>query len=173
MENENKMRSIFVCVAVLLLIVGASHLAYANDFQESGKKSTMSDYKGPQDTPRIWGSEIEKLRQPYIDEAIKTYPNAKARFHAGLPIGYRFFVTVDLREYNIHENAFMAVSSISEGQITATIATKLIKVKSYQYGQELTFPESKVLDWTITSPDGKEEGNYIGKFLDEYYRKHP
>ena len=28
--------------------------------------------------------------------------------------------------------------------------------------------ESDVLDWTISKPDGTEEGNFVGKFLDTY-----
>ena len=26
----------------------------------------------------------------------------------------------------------------------------------------------EVLDWTISKPDGTEEGNFVGKFLDTY-----
>lgn len=133
----------------------------------------MSDYNGPQDTPREWKKDsAETMMRPYIEEARRTYPQAKARFQSGLPAGYRFFVTVDLQEKNAQENAFMAVRKISDGRITAVLATKLVKLTSHHYGEELVFPESEVLDWTITSPDGKEEGNFVGKFLDEYYRTH-
>lgn len=166
-------RAKYLIFFVMLFIVNQHQSSFAADLQKTGGKSQMSDYNGPQDTPREWGSEIERMRQPYIEKAKKTYPNAKARFQTGLPNGYRFFVTIDLQEKNIQENAFMAVQSISGGKITATIATKLQQIKSHQYGEGLVFPESMVLDWTITSPGGKEEGNFIGKFLDEYYRTHP
>lgn len=53
------------------------------------------------------------------------------------------------------------------------LATELIKLKSYLHGKLYVFPESEVVDWTILSPDGKEEGNFVGKFLDEYYKTHP
>lgn len=165
-------KSIFVYIVLILLVSGQHQPVCAGDFQSKGEKTYMSDYKGPQDTPKKWGSEIEKLRQPYIEEAKKTYLSAKDRFQIGLPAGYSFFVTVDFQDNDIHENAFMAVRKISDGKITAVLSTKLIKVKSHRYGEELTFPESKVLDWTITSPDGKEEGNFIGKFLDKYYKTH-
>jgi hypothetical protein len=28
--------------------------------------------------------------------------------------------------------------------------------------------EAELLDWLITKPDGSEEGNVVGKFLDTY-----
>jgi len=164
-------RSILVCI----LFIGfswQSQTGFAGDFQETGKKTEVSDYKGPQDTPKEWGKEIIILRQPYVEKARKTYPQAKARFQSGQLKGYSFFVTIDLYENNLFENVFMAVRKISDGKITAVLATKPVRVKSYQYGKVYVFPESEVIDWTITSPDGNEEGNFIGKFLDEYYTKH-
>ena len=29
-----------------------------------------------------------------------------------------------------------------------------------------TMPEDELIDWTIVHPDGSEEGNVVGKFLD-------
>ncbi|MFZ0945819.1 MAG: hypothetical protein WB930_09110 [Syntrophobacteraceae bacterium] len=166
-------KSIFACM-LFMVISGLSQAAWAGDFQESGKDTGMSDYKGPQDTPMEWrGDSIAILRQPYVEEAKRTYSQAKARFRSGLPAGYTFLVTIDLHENNVNENAYMAVRKISDGKITAVLVTKLIRVKSYQYGMQCVFPESMVVDWTIISPDGKEEGNFVGKFLDEYYKTHP
>lgn len=78
----------------------------------------MSDYKGPQDTPREFrGDFIVKMRQPYVEEAKRTYPQARARFQSGLPAGYRFLVTIDLNENNIKENAFMDVAKSPMGRL--------------------------------------------------------
>jgi hypothetical protein len=33
--------------------------------------------------------------------------------------------------------------------------------------QRYTFSEEELIDWTLTSPGGSEEGNFIGKFLRE------
>jgi hypothetical protein len=44
-------------------------------------------------------------------------------------------------------------------------------VKGYKHGDEYKFPESEVLDWTISKPDGTEEGNFIGKFFDSLREK--
>ncbi|MGA2735580.1 MAG: hypothetical protein ABSG35_23675 [Syntrophobacteraceae bacterium] len=166
-------RSIFASL-LIIVISSLSQAAWAGDSHERGEETGMSDYRGPQDTPREFGRNfIVKMRQPYVEEAKRTYPQAKARFQSGLPAGYRFLVTIDLQENNINENAFMDVRKISDGKVTAVLATELIRVKSYQFGKLYVFPESEVVDWTITSPDGKEEGNFVGKCMDEYYRTHP
>ncbi len=34
--------------------------------------------------------------------------------------------------------------------------------------QEYSFNEDELLDWLISKPDGSEEGNVVGKFLDTY-----
>jgi hypothetical protein len=41
-------------------------------------------------------------------------------------------------------------------------------VHGYRLGDRYTFPESELRDWLIAKPDGSEEGNYVGKFLDGY-----
>lgn len=39
-------------------------------------------------------------------------------------------------------------------------------VEGYGYGKELSVPEEEIVDWVITKPDGGEEGNLIGKYID-------
>ena len=41
-------------------------------------------------------------------------------------------------------------------------------VSGYAYKQPYSFPESELVDWLIAKPDGSEEGNVVGKFLDTY-----
>ena len=38
----------------------------------------------------------------------------------------------------------------------------------YHLGDDYKFPESDLRDWMIAKPDGTEEGNVVGKFLDSY-----
>jgi hypothetical protein len=54
------------------------------------------------------------------------------------------------------------------GSITGTVSTPLRLVKSVSAGQSYTFSEADLVDWVITKPDGSEEGNLVGKFLDTY-----
>ena len=77
-------------------------------------------------------------------------------------------MTVDFKEGNVQENAYIAVRAIEGNQIRGVVSTKLLRIKSHAYGEEMTFPETEVIDWTITSAEGKEEDNFVGKFLDEY-----
>jgi hypothetical protein len=40
-------------------------------------------------------------------------------------------------------------------------------VDGYKRGDAYQFPESALTNWAIRKPDGSEEGNVVGKFLDE------
>ena len=130
---------------------------------------------GPKDKPTTakGQDEIQKLNKavaPYVARAKKTYPSAKARYLKGLPAGQRFFVTYSLKENGgkQFEQVFIAVQSIKGSSITGAIANDLNRVKTYKRGQVVTFPEAEILDWTISRPDGTEEGNVVGNVLDTY-----
>lgn len=87
-----------------------------------------------------------------------------------LPPGHRFSVRVPLidRDSGQREDTFVGVEKIERGQITGTIGNELLAVKNYKTGQRITFPESRIDNWLILRPDGTEEGNFVGKFLDHY-----
>jgi hypothetical protein len=127
----------------------------------------------PADKPvAVTSAEAQKfldLIQPYVEKARKTYPEAKTRFFNGLPKGEAFFVTARLTDKEGHwEEVFLRVREIKDGKIRGTIASDIDLVKGYKMGDEYTLPESELLDWTISKPDGTEEGNFVGKFLDSY-----
>jgi hypothetical protein len=80
--------------------------------------------KGPADKP-VAMSTSQKLAAydraiaPYVAKARATYPDAKKRFLAGLPAGYRFSVRVPLSDPDgKREDSFVAVEKISGGKIT-------------------------------------------------------
>jgi uncharacterized protein YegJ (DUF2314 family) len=128
--------------------------------------------QGPPDRPvrmetREKFAAYEKAIAPYIAKARATYPAAKKRFLAGLPPGHRFAVRVPLIDQDRgREDTFVRVEKIQGGQITGTISNDLSLVKNYKTGQRITFPESQIDNWLILRPDGTEEGNAVGKFLD-------
>lgn len=114
---------------------------------------------------------MDRAIAPYVAKARATYPDAKKRYLAGLPPLNIFFVTVRLHDKNgVFEQVFIAVKSIKGDLITGTIASDLESVKEFKRGQEYLCKESEILDWLISRPDGSEEGNYVGKFLDTYHR---
>ena len=145
--------------------------AAANHFAEERAKGPP-DKPIRMDTPDKFAA-YEKAVAPYIAKARATYPAAKQRFLAGLPPGHRFSVRVPLfdRSGNKREDTFVNVEKIKNGDITGTITNEMGVVKEYKIGQRITFPESKVDNWLILRPDGTEEGNYVGKFLDRYKPK--
>ena len=142
-------------------------LAAANHQQEERAK-------GPPDRPQRLDTaaklaDYDKAIAPYIAKARATYPAAKKRFLAGLPRGHIFSVRVPLFDRDRgREDTFVRVEKIEGGQITGTISNDLSVVKNYKTGQRITFPENKIDNWLILRPDGTEEGNAVGKFLDTY-----
>jgi len=111
------------------------------------------------------------LVAPYTNKARVTYPEARRRYLAGLPPQQTFFVTTLVRDQKGHfEYVFVVVQRIARDSVTGQIATQLLLVRSYHEGDTISFPEAEVLDWMISKPDGSEEGNLVGKFLDTQSR---
>jgi uncharacterized protein YegJ (DUF2314 family) len=111
---------------------------------------------------------FEDAIAPYVKQARDTLPDAKKKYLAGLPKGQVFFVTIRLYEDKKFEQAFLAVMSWKDKTIEGVLASNLDVVQNHKRGDKLTCQESDVFDWTISKPDGTEEGNFVGKFLDTY-----
>jgi len=137
------------------------------------------DYpKTPPDKPkRVEGaqqvSDIDRAVAPYIAKARATYPAAKKRFLAGLPPKYLLSLTTKLwdRSHTKFEVVFVVADKISGGRVTGHLASHTKQPIGYDFGDPIVFPESQVVDWTIVHPDGTEEGNVVGKFLDTYHAR--
>lgn len=116
--------------------------------------------------------EIDEYREaiaPYVAKGRQTYPEAKKRYLAGLPSGRTFLVVTNLHDKaGTTEQVFVAVASVRDGRITGRIATGDLTVIGYKKGDSYSFPESDLIDWLITHPDGTEEGNVVGKFIDQW-----
>ena len=112
---------------------------------------------------------LDKAIAPYVAKARATYPEAKKRYLAGLPAKHTFFLTARLRDKDGNfEQVFIAVDKIKDGNVTGRIWSDLNKVKGFKRGDSYTFAEKDMFDWLITKPDGSEEGNFVGNFLDTY-----
>lgn len=128
----------------------------------------------PKDQPKqITSEELKKFEdaiKPYVEKARQTYPDAKKRFLAGLPPKRVFFVTTRLHDSSgKFEQVFIYVKEIKDGTITGIISSDVETVAGYKLRDTYSFPESELMDWTISKPDGTEEGNFVGKFLDTYH----
>jgi len=109
---------------------------------------------------------LNNSMQAAIKKARRTYPKAKEKFLNGLASGQYFFVVTRLQDKNgAVEQVFISVSEIKNGKIHGYIYNKIQNVSGYEFRQRHTFPESKIIDWLITKPNGGQIGNYIGKSL--------
>jgi len=140
-----------------------------------GQNNAPVSVNAPKDKPiDIVSSEqtkqIDKQIAPYVEKAKKTLPGAKTRFKKGLGQGEAFFLTTRIFDKNgKYEQVFIRVKSREGENITGTIANPLNVVKEYKSGQVITMQEKNILDWLITKPDGTEEGNFVGNYLDSVH----
>jgi uncharacterized protein YegJ (DUF2314 family) len=112
---------------------------------------------------------LMELVAPCKQRALATYPDAKKRYLAGLPKGHRFFVVVRLKDAKGRsEQVFISVNKIADGEIDGAINNEIQLVDGYKMGQAITTPEDEIVDWVIVRPDGSEEGNWTGKFMEAY-----
>ncbi len=156
------MKKLICCLAVLL-----GSIAFAQDAPVA--PPVPSDRPKSVETDQAYAA-YESAIAPYIEEARRTYPDAKQRFLSG-QLGTRpFFVTVRLSEDGRYEDVFVRVLVIDErtGDISGKIANEIQALHKYQNGQRIITHEADVRDWTIVNPDGSEEGNVVGKFIERY-----
>src|SRR5262249_21641951 len=111
---------------------------------------------------------VERAIAPYSERDRELYPDAKRRFLAGLPPGHGFEVSTRLHSPGRVELAFVRVQRIEGDQITGRIVTNIRNVTGYKAGDTYTLSERDMVDWVIVRPDGSEEGNLVGKFLDTW-----
>jgi hypothetical protein len=112
---------------------------------------------------------FEDAIAPYVKKARESLPQAKEKYLAGLPKDYIFYVTIKLYDAEKkYEQVFVRVTSWKDENIKGILDSDLSVIHNHTKGEKLSCAESEVLDWTISKPDGTEEGNFVGKFLDTY-----
>lgn len=110
---------------------------------------------------------LDRAIQPRIAEARRTFPSVRQRFVSGLPAGQHFSVTTRLRDSTGRfEQAFVTVDSLRADTVFGRVASEIAFVHGFRSGQPHLVRLADVLDWTIVRPDGTEEGNFVGKYLD-------
>lgn len=110
---------------------------------------------------------------PLSDTAKASFPAMRQRFEARLPPRHTFFVTTWLYDTLARrELVFVAVDSIvgptSTGFIAGRVWSQINVVTGFAYRQSYAFPITELVDWMVARPDGTEEGNHVGKFLDTF-----
>jgi hypothetical protein len=105
--------------------------------------------------------------EPCRKKALAAWPSARSRFVAGLPPNQTLFVTTRLHDATGRvEQVFVAVDHINGDAVSGRIWSDISVVQGYARGQAISLPQSEIVDWMISKPDGSEEGNWMGKFID-------
>lgn len=110
---------------------------------------------------------LDSVLSSYVADARRTYPKARDRFQKGLPTGYIFAVVTRFRDSSgIWEQAFVDVDSLGADVVFGRVASEITAITGYHRKDAVRVREAEILDWVIVAPDGSEEGNFVGKFLD-------
>jgi Uncharacterized protein conserved in bacteria (DUF2314) len=133
-----------------------------------------SETPGSMETPVKTSSEAEANRldkaiQPYVAKARAGLPALKKRFTAGLPKEEVLMLTIRVYDPDHkYEQVFVTVQKWTDKEVTGSIASELIGVKTHKMGDVITFDPKEILDWTVIKSDGTEEGNVVGNFLNDF-----
>jgi uncharacterized protein YegJ (DUF2314 family) len=125
-------------------------------------------------TVQLDSVKYDRIIAPYVAKARATYPAAKKRFFAGLPPNWHFEVWVRLYQNDragkhvAAEDCFLQVERIQEGRVWGVLMNQPLLVRDFTRGERVTAPETEVRNWMFVRPDGTEEGNIVGKFLEKH-----
>jgi hypothetical protein len=100
-----------------------------------------------------------------VREALRTLPQAKKKFLAGLPIGDQFLLSVRVIAT---DTSFRQASARVLGWHGNTVQALLLPTDTAAKTEPtpVSFPETAVVDWTLLRASGREEGNYVGRYLE-------
>jgi len=144
------MRSLVILIGLAIPLV-----AFAEEFPSDRPVTTAH-------------GQMDQLIAPYVAMSRKSFSDAKERFLEGLASGHTLYVTVRLMDDANHslEQVFLIVTKINDQKITGEIASEIRLPHGHKQGDQFECAVNDIYDWTITAPDGSEEGNFVGKFLD-------
>ena len=116
----------------------------------------------------------ERAIAPYVAKARASYPASKKRFLRGLPPGYSFTVyfrahqSADKSHKEAVEDLYVIVDAIKDGKIYGRINNRPLALTKYRLGTPVRFSESRIMNWVVLRPDGSEESNELGNFIDHW-----
>lgn len=102
-----------------------------------------------------------------LREARRSLSQTRKRYPHELPEGSILYVTV---RAPLADTAFRMVQARVFGWREGRVQALVPAVATPQVPEDgltpLSFPETAVLDWTIRYADGREEGNFVGRYLE-------
>ena len=102
-----------------------------------------------------------------VREALRTLPQAKKKFLAGLPIGDQFLLSVRVAASDTSfRQASVRVLGWRGNTVQALLLPEAADSAAAVEPMPVSFPEAAVVDWTLLRASGREEGNYVGRYTD-------
>lgn len=106
-----------------------------------------------------------------VREALRTLPQAKKKFLAGLSTGDQFLLSVRVIAT---DTSFQQRVARVLGWHGSTVQALLLPAATEAADPTqppaeplpVSFPETAVMDWTLLRANGREEGNYVGRYID-------
>lgn len=151
---------------VRLLLAGVALLAAAPAFAQVPKPVVLTAATAPAGVRPALARDELALADP-VREALRTLPQAKKKFLAGLPNGDQFLLSVRVIA---GDTSFRQVSARVLGWHGGTVQALLLPGGADSAGPgepvPVSFPETAVVDWTLLRASGREEGNYVGRYTD-------
>lgn len=153
----------FVGAAVLFLTLSLHPTSRAQQLSPNAPPDKPAGVTSPEQVQKF-----EQAIAPYVKKAKDTLPRAKKRYLKGLNKGETFFVTTRIYEGQKFEQVFIRVTSWEGETIHGLLASDVALLTAHRKGEEVVCKQGDLIDWTISKPDGTEDGNSVGKFLDSY-----
>ena len=155
-----KTPSCFALLVLVLLLIGHTPTAAAQT-----APVVLTAATAPAGVRPALVREENALADP-VREALRTLPQAKKRFLAGLPEGDQFLLSVRVAA---SDTSVRQVSARVLGWRGNTVQALLLPEAGAATPAEplpVSFPETAVVDWTLLRASGREEGNYVGRYTE-------
>ncbi|MBL8741577.1 MAG: hypothetical protein JNK04_10800 [Myxococcales bacterium] len=104
--------------------------------------------------------------QRLVQKARAELPDIRKRFQGGLPQNHHLFITTVVRGTDSAEQLFVSVRDWSNAEVVDGLIASQPHTPGYAAGDVIKVALADVIDWTISRPDGSEEGNALGKYLE-------
>ena len=133
----------------------------------SVERAGRADKPGTLSAEKI--AQFEEAIMPHVQEARSKLPKVKQRFQEGLDEGEMLYVVVRLpRSGGGFEQTYVVVKDWQGEDLLGAAPGQSVGLAAAPAGELVSFKEGSILDWVIVKPDGYEEGNFVGRFLEGY-----
>jgi len=157
-----KTPSHFALPLLSLLVLGNAEIALA----QAAAPVVLTAATAPAGVRPALARNETALADP-VREALRTLPQAKKKFLAGLPEGDQFLLSVRVVAT---DTSFRQASARVLGWRGNTVQALLLPAATDSAmpaePTPVSFPETAVVDWTLLRASGREEGNYVGRYTD-------